>query len=447
MVNQAFPKIFSRATPLVDSRTSILEAARILTALQVSAVMVKSPSKDHLEYRALTGYSILSKFPTKRRTISRFLAGRTIDIARKVMIVKETDSIVSVIKAIRESNLGLVIVSRNGGTSKVLTTLELRDFVRLYRSGGELPEAKLKIGDLASSPVLSVKNESSLQDLLKTMLKFRVRKVFLPETRSLISDRDILSYITSPRIVEVMDKSPQLVLKTCVSELSSSQPPLVDSRMSIAEAVQLMNPDTGDSLICDRGLVTFWDIIIKLESSKRTRFPVEKLISENGLTSSRSENVDSLSLPKKRTEEKEMTSSQRKQFSAIAKKIQEQGFIDAYSVPYFARVRIVDPLYLKRPARPFHIVGVNSSEKGGRKFTSIDFFGPKVIREFYYILDWERFSNFISMKLELKFRATNIDPPRTLKKAFTQFMHDFGLHWTGCSHAKPRKQIVRAART
>lgn len=441
MVNQTFPKIFSRATPLVDGRTSILEAARILTALQVSAVMVKSSAKDHVEYKALTGYSILSRFPTKRRTFSKFLAGRSFDIAREVMIVKETDSIVSVIKAIHESNLGLVIVSRKRGASKVLTTLELRDFVRLYRNGMELSETKLKIGDLASSPILSVKSESTVRDLLETMLEFRVRKVFLPETRSITSDRDILSYITSPRIVRLMDKSPELVLKTRVSELSSSKPPMVDSRMKITEAVQLMNPDTGDSLLCDRGLVTFWDLIIKLESSKRTKFTVEKLISDGGLhalPTNEDQGVESLRLLKKRPEEREMTPSQRRQFSEIAKKIREQGFIDAQSVPYFTRVRIVDPLYLKRPVRPFHITGVNSSEKGGRKFTSVDFFGPKVIREFYYVLDWERFSKFISAKLELKFRATNIDPPRMLKKAFTQFMHDFGLHWTGCSHAESK---------
>lgn len=441
MVNQTFPKIFSRATPLLDGRTSILESARILTALQVSAVMLKSSAKDRVEYKALTGYSILSKFQTKRRTFSKFLAGRSFDIAREVMIVKETDSIVSVIKAIHESNLGLVIVSRKSDSSNVLTTLELRDFVRLYRNGMELPWTKLKIGDLASSPILSVKSESTLRDLLETMLQFRVRKVFLPETRSIVSDRDILSYITSPRIVRLVDKTPELVLKTRVSELSSSRPPMVDSRMKITEAVQLINPDTGDSLLCDRGLVTFWDLIIKLESSNRAKLAVEKLINDGSLHTlpiNENEAGESLRLLKKRRAEREMTPSQRKQFSTIAKKIQEQGFIDAQSVPYFTRVRIVDPLYLKRPARPFHIAGVNSSEKGGRKFTSVDFFGPKVIREFYYVLDWERFSKFISAKLELKFRATNIDPPRMLKKAFTQFMHDFGFHWTGCSHAESK---------
>ena len=273
------------------------------------------------------------------------------------------------------------------------------------------------------------------------MLQFRVRKVFLPDTRSIVSDRDILSYITSPRIVRLVDKTPELVLKTRVSELSSSRPPMVDSRMKITEAVQLINPDTGDSLLCDRGLVTFWDLIIKLESSNRAKLAVEKLINDGSLHTlpiNENEAGESLRLLKKRRAEREMTPSQRKQFSTIAKKIQEQGFIDAQSVPYFTRVRIVDPLYLKRPARPFHIAGVNSSEKGGRKFTSVDFFGPKVIREFYYVLDWERFSKFISAKLELKFRATNIDPPRMLKKAFTQFMHDFGFHWTGCSHAESK---------
>ena len=447
MLNHVFPKIFSRYTPLLDGRASILEAARVLTALQVSAVIVlnKSAVKDRVQYKTLIGYSILSKLPTKRGMFSRFLASRSWDIAQKVRVVKENDTIESVVGAIQESHLGIVLVSGKSGPSQVLTTVELRDFVRLYRDAGNMPKTKLKIGNLASSPVLSLKNGSALQDMLKTMLKCRVRKIFLPGTKSLVSDRDILSYITSPRIIERMNDSPETVFKTPASELPSSRPPVVDSKMSITQAVQLMNPDTGDCLICDRGLVTFWDIVIKLElSRKRTGLLLQGLVDAEdrdalaGVDISGREKRPEL----EQAEKKEMSESERKQFSAIGEKIRAQGFIAFLGVPRFARRRIVDPLCFEPPARPFRIIGINSGHKGGRKFTSINLFGSRVIRESYYVLDWEKFSKFISMKLEVMFRATNPDPPKQLKRAFTHFMHNFGLHWTGCHHAGRAEELV-----
>ncbi|MCL4517975.1 MAG: CBS domain-containing protein [Thaumarchaeota archaeon] len=450
LVSQAFPKIFSRSTPLLDGKATILEASRILAALQVSAVLAlddKATGED-MRYKALTGFYVLSKILTNKEDFSKYLATHCAELARPIKIVKENESLSHVIGVIDESRIGVVLVSGNNNTSNVLTTLELRDFVRLYRDGKNLPPTNLKLGDLASSPVISLKCETTLEDLLNTMLRYRVRKIFLPETKSVISDRDVLSYMTSPGGIEQVNKSLDSILKTPAKDLPSTRPPFVDSRMSIGEAASLMNPDTGDCLICDRGLVTFWDIVVKLERSKKS---IETMLQELAIAEGTSSSAGLSSYARGRVPahavEKDLSPSEKKQLSLLGKKMRERGFLTFDEVPYFARQKVVDPLYFKRPARLFQVMGVSSAgHKGAIKFSSVDLFGLRKLDESYYVFDWERFSKFISQRLEVMFRATNPSPSKHMKKAFTRFMHNFGLHWTDCYHLiRERERLVARA--
>lgn len=132
---------------------------------------------------------------------------------------------------------------------------------------------------------------------------------------------------------------------------------------------------------------------------------------------------------------REFPKSKRNQLSIIERTLRVQGFIHVEGVPASLRTIVVDPLYTKYPARSFRIIGVNSGQRGGRKFTSSTLFGRRMLSESYYVLEWKRFSQFMSMKLEVMFRATNPNPPRQLKLAFTRFMHNFGFHWTECGHS------------
>ncbi|MCL4518138.1 MAG: hypothetical protein M1587_02970 [Thaumarchaeota archaeon] len=115
--------------------------------------------------------------------------------------------------------------------------------------------------------------------------------------------------------------------------------------------------------------------------------------------------------------------------------MQRQGFLHSDDVPPYARKILEDPLYSTEPARRFQINGVSSAgHKGAIKFSSVDLFGVRRLEESYLVSDWEKFTKFFGPKLEVMFRATNPNPSRSLKKAFTRFMHNYGLHWTDCYH-------------
>lgn len=439
IVSEVFPKIFSRYAPLLDGRVRLLEAAKMLTSPQVSAVIVSEKSKstnNETRYSAVAGYHVFSKLLRENLDFSKMLNRPCKFAALPIKVVNERTSIASVLKAISESRLGVVLVSRRIGSSEVLTTVELRDFVRILRMGKQLRESSLKVGDLASSPVLSVRKEDTLKRVLQIMVKHRMRRVLLYQTKSVISDRDILNFLISPDNYERIKKGVDSLFDAKASELPSSSPPFVDSEMSISDAAKLMNPDEGDCLVCDKGLVTFWDLVIKLEDPKLSSKVSTQTTTETVNHDAVAETLfqENFGSSKEIREQIDISPAKLKTLDAITRTIKKHGFIDSKSVPYFARQRIVDPLYFKSPARAFHIWGVNAGQKGGRKFTSLDFFGQRMLHESYYVSDWNKFAAFLGMKLEVMFRARNPNPPRQLRLAFTRFMHDFGLHWTECNH-------------
>lgn len=439
IVSEVFPKIFSRYAPVLDGRVPLREAARILSSPQISAVIVtekiKSTSNES-RYTAVAGFHILSKLLKETISFSKMLDRPCTFAALPITVVNEKESISTVLNAITESRLGVVLVSRRIGSSEVLTTVELRDFVRIYRMGEQLQENGLKVGDLASSPVLSVRREDTLGRVLQVMIKHRKRKVLLYETRSVISDRDILNFLISSNNHERFKKEPYSLLEAKASELPSSFPPFVDCEMSISDAAKLMNPDDGDCLICDKGLVTFWDLVVKLQDPKDRSNTLLQEPSGTGAYDYQANKSFQRGLNSKSQvlEKINISPAKLKILDGIRRTIKKHGFIDSQSVPYFAKQLIVDPLYSKSPARAFRIWGVNAGQKGGRKFTSLDFFGQRMLHESYYVSDWDKFATFLGMKLEVMFRATNPSPPRQLRLAFTRFMHDFGLHWTECNH-------------
>lgn len=435
IVSEIFPEIFSRYTPVLDGQARVLEAAKILTSPQVSAVIVsgrRQSAQSGTRYAAAGGYHILSGLRMRSTDLNLLYLPCSL-IAKPIKVVNEKESLGFIVKAIARSRLGVVLVKRKLISSEILTTVELRDFIRLYRSGRRLQEIDVKVGSLASSPVLAVRGEDTLKHVIGVMLKHRKRKVLLRDTGSLISDRDVLNFLIGSHRYERLRDEPDKIFNTQALELPSSRPPFVESDMGITEAAGMMNPDAGDSLICDRGLISFWDLVIKLENlTEKSSVLYQGYPLNDQVKGGRIQRNSSTRVIADATEH--ISPAREKLLTAIVNILKKQGFIDSHNVPQFARERIVDPLYFENPARAFYLWGVNAGQKGGRKYTSFDLFGSRMLHESYYVTNWDEFSKYLSAKLEDMFRSKNPDPPRQMKLAFTRFMHDFGLHWTGCIH-------------
>jgi hypothetical protein len=123
-------------------------------------------------------------------------------------------------------------------------------------------------------------------------------------------------------------------------------------------------------------------------------------------------------------------------FRSLEDQIIRQGFVSLNNIQPDVRKMLMngcDAIHLAR----VEIRGVNrGGRKGAIKFSSIDLFGKRCIREIYLVSDFDYFNRFMSRRLQMLFIRANPNPDRNLRKAFTHFLHDYGLHWSGCYHLK-----------
>ncbi|MDG6904935.1 MAG: hypothetical protein JRN20_04020 [Nitrososphaerota archaeon] len=174
IISKVFPQIFSRYTPVLDGRTQVLE---------------------------------------RRRDFPKLLHRPSSLIAQPIKVLSETDSYAPVINSTARSRLGFVVVARKIGSSDILTAVELGDFIRMYNTG-KLQKTNVNVENLTSSLILSVDGKDTLKHVIGVMLKHRKRMVLLRETKSLISDSDVLNFLIGSNRFEQLKDAPEKVLKT-----------------------------------------------------------------------------------------------------------------------------------------------------------------------------------------------------------------------------------------
>jgi hypothetical protein len=81
----------------------------------------------------------------------------------------------------------------------------------------------------------------------------------------------------------------------------------------------------------------------------------------------------------------------------------------------------------------------NSTKTKGsnRKNGPIKIFGDYY--RYYYKIEFQK--EFVDFLVE-KFYKNNPDPDPNIKKAFTRILHDNGLHWEWCCHARDRHKYI-----
>ena len=125
----------------------------------------------------------------------------------------------------------------------------------------------------------------------------------------------------------------------------------------------------------------------------------------------------------------------------IVRKIAKKGFLREVDVPSAFARRLTDPLFVSPPARVYSLGGVAKGPGGANRFSTLDFFGKQLNRTRFIVINDEKFREWASTFLEAKFRARNPSPDPHLAAAFTHYMHERNLHWSGC--AEGRRQRTR----
>ncbi len=120
----------------------------------------------------------------------------------------------------------------------------------------------------------------------------------------------------------------------------------------------------------------------------------------------------------------------------VIRKIAKEGFLKKDGVSQRFVERLTDPLFVNPPARLYSIGGARAEHRGSVKFSTVDLFGKELSRTRFIVTNEEKFKMWAATYLEAMFRAKNADPDRHLAAAFTHYMHDANLHWSGCTEGK-----------
>ncbi len=137
----------------------------------------------------------------------------------------------------------------------------MSDVLELYES--RLIDANLTIEQVAS-PMFSMPTDSPIKNVLDEMLRHRFRRVFVsPDNKFVVTDREIINYIFSTARLTAVSKTPEALLDGQIGDLDKVEPIHINNGTLVREVALFMNGMAGGCLVCDRGVLTPWDIVMK----------------------------------------------------------------------------------------------------------------------------------------------------------------------------------------
>jgi CBS domain-containing protein len=255
-IGEALPHIFQRTYPVLEPGTQMLLAVSLLRFHQIDALPIgfKPGEKKKL---AVFGFSCLSKLlETRPADYGKFLELPCQKAALRLATVDIDASIEDLLRVFEKTKFGFAWVEseRLGGFAS------LRDLLELYEKG--LITTNMKVGEVAS-PIFSLPSDSKISKVLQEMFDHRFRRVFVSGEKSLVTDRKIISYVFSTSRLSETAKKPYTLLDARLGDLEKTEPVPVKQDTPIKNAAISMRDASENCLICDKGVITPWDLIMK----------------------------------------------------------------------------------------------------------------------------------------------------------------------------------------
>ena len=281
-LKQVFPDILTKTSPIVEASTFTLTAASLLRAHHVASLQVVEKGKpahgemtrtssvaaiqvtEKLEpahsgekYLFVSGYSILSNLLKRGpHDYYAYLFEPCKGDAIGVGSISVNQGLRDLLELFRNTGFGFACFEDGG----LFTQVNLLDVTQLYVDGRI--ETDLRIKDVASSPH-SLPGDTNVKNALDEMFSRRTRTVFIRGTKTFVSDREIISFLFSPRWLQKIRDSPGNMLDCTIAEVGPIGPESIKGDTPLRDAARLVAPKNGNSFLCEQGIVTPWDLIMK----------------------------------------------------------------------------------------------------------------------------------------------------------------------------------------
>jgi CBS domain-containing protein len=267
MLDRVFPRLMSRMVPKVKASTPTVVAIWTLLSSKMEALPITLPENSLAELKsvkAISGYSIISRLLETDRLSSVLQEPSENNSLTIGSVSLFRDDLVSLLHVFEATTFGYAALE-SSDREKDPSLIFIHDLLDLYITGHI--SSDLSANDVASSPIFTVSNSSTLRDTLREMLNRKFRRVLLKDSeRQVITDRDILEFLFARRRLEDDALNVQSVQKALDSTMAIIHPKAarkISSHDSIRNAAQVMLESGNGFVLCASGLITPWDLIIK----------------------------------------------------------------------------------------------------------------------------------------------------------------------------------------
>ena len=248
----------SEANPLsspleVHDQAFVLVAGALLADHSHDALAVDGGSPPHL----VGGYSILSNLLETSEPY-RFLFRKAGTLIAPSSPLPAEARLETLLERFAASGFGHALVAFPGGPR----IISLTNLIELYRQGKL--ETPLTCAEVASAPLPPISPTATLEEAAKAMMKSRVRRLLVEgEGRAIITDRMLIGAFFSPEALEWIGEHPDRLPPLSVDSLRPIALVEIEGALRIPKAVRLFDPQSGQALRCDQGIVTPWDLVMK----------------------------------------------------------------------------------------------------------------------------------------------------------------------------------------
>jgi CBS domain-containing protein len=252
-----------RAAPIIGEDDAVIKALVVLKALDVPALAVVNRRGEVVG--VFTGYNVITLLyrvgsTSPEKLWAALYKTPVYDVGWLTLQAETTKSLEDLVAGMRARGRGYAVV-HHGETQHLIGVL---DVARFLVSSGALEKTSLRLLDIATGNVVSVRRDSRLFDLMGVMLRRRVRRVVLEGGEYVITDRGVLQYLVSNQALEMLRDNPTKLMNTPLDELTQyvGRPEILSGDTHISTAFKkLVEKEPYTALTEDRKhILTPWDI-------------------------------------------------------------------------------------------------------------------------------------------------------------------------------------------
>ncbi len=256
-IDEALPEIFARSYPVLEPSTKLLLALSLLRFHQIDALPL-SIQRGQRTNLAVMGYSCLSNLlDTNPEEYGKYLEQPCKKVAQELATLPSGEELTELLELFRKSKFGFALIR---GLDEIGGLASLRDLLAFYGDG--LFSTDLTIGEVAS-PIFKMPGSESLKNALHAMFERRFRRIFVSETGGIVSDRSIIGYIFSSKRLNQIASAPETMLDATLNNVEKLKPQTISSKASIKIGANIIKSRIEECLVCEKGVLTPWDLIVK----------------------------------------------------------------------------------------------------------------------------------------------------------------------------------------